>query len=111
MKELFSPAGLASRVIWKVLVTKMDDTTAALLRKSLKWVFNKGSLVLSHTLLLTKVWPQPGNLRTKEKSQESYPNVKVLPFLMSNMMISVSTKMPYQKVREIHLRSRKSQGR
>ena len=54
MNELFSPARLASRVIWKVLVTKMDDTTVALLRKSLKWVFNKGSQCLSHTLLLMK---------------------------------------------------------
>ena len=69
MNELFSPVGLASRVIWKVLVIKMDDTTVALLRKSFKWVFNKGSLVLSHILLLTKGWPQSGNLRKKEKSQ------------------------------------------
>ena len=33
-------------------------------------VFNKGSLVLSHTLLLTKGWPQSENLKKKEKSQE-----------------------------------------
>ena len=70
MNELFSPAGLASRVIWKVLVIKMDDTTVALLRKSFKWVFDKHSPVLAHSLLLTKGWPQSGNLRGKiEKSQ------------------------------------------
>ena len=69
MNELFSPAGLALWVIWKVLVIKMDDTTVAMLRKLFKWVFDKGSPVLSHSLLLTKGWPQSGNLRKKEKSQ------------------------------------------
>ena len=45
----------------------MDDATVALLRKSFKWVFDKGFPVLSHSLLLMKGWPQSGNL--KEKSQ------------------------------------------
>ena len=54
MNELFSSAGLASQVLWKVLVIKMDDTTSALLRKSFKWVFDKGFPVLSHSLLLMK---------------------------------------------------------
>ena len=67
MDELFSPAGLASQVIWKVLVIKMDDTTVALLGKSFKWVFNKGSPVLSHSLLLTN---GSGNLREKRKVKE-----------------------------------------
>ena len=70
MNDLFSPAGLASQVIWKVLVIKMDDTTVALLRKSFMWVFNKGSLVLLHTLLLRKGWPQSGNLRKKREKSE-----------------------------------------
>ena len=39
------------------------------------------------------------------------PNIKVLPFLRFNLMISVSIKMPYQEVREISLRSGKSQER
>ena len=69
MNELFSPAGLASWVIWKVLVIKMDDTTVAMFRKSFKWVFDKGAPVLSHSLLLMEGWPQSGNLRKKrEKS-------------------------------------------
>ena len=36
-------------------------------------------------------------------------NIKVLPFLRFNLLISVSIKMPYQEVREISLRSGKSQ--
>ena len=115
MNELFSPAGLASWVIWKVLVIKMDDTTVAMLRKSFKWVFDKGPPVLPHSLLLTKGWPVREFEGQKEKSQgtsTAYPNVQVLPFLMSNLMIAVSTKMPaYQNVREIRLRSGKNQGR
>ena len=48
----------------------MDDATVALLRKSFKWVFDKGFPVLSHSLLLMKGWPQSGNLREKgEKSR------------------------------------------
>ena len=43
----------------------MDDATVALLRKSFKWVFDKGFPVLSHSLLLMKGWPQSGNLREK----------------------------------------------
>ena len=47
----------------------MDDATVALLRKSFKWVVEKGFPVLSHSLLLMKGWPQSGNLREKrEKS-------------------------------------------
>ena len=69
INELFSPTGLASHFLWKVLVIKTDDATVALLRKLLKWVFDKGFPVLSHSLLLTQGWPQPGNLRKKgEKS-------------------------------------------
>ena len=64
MNELFSSTELVSQVLWKVLVTKMDDTTSALLRKSFKWVFHKGFPVLSHSLL-----PMKGNLRGKEISQ------------------------------------------
>ena len=45
----------------------MDDATVALLRKSFKWVFDKGFPVLSHTLLLMKGWPQSGNLREKKR--------------------------------------------
>ena len=69
MNELFSPAGLASRIIWKVLVIKMDDTTVALLRKC---VFDKGSPVLSHSLLLTKGWPQSGNLKKKKRKVREF---------------------------------------
>ena len=45
----------------------MDDATVALLRKSFKWVFDKGFPVLSHSLLLMKGWPQAGNLREKRR--------------------------------------------
>ena len=72
MNELFSTAGLATRVIWKVLVIKMDDTTVALLRKSFKWVFDKGSPVLSYSLLLMKGWPQSRNLRGKKRKVREF---------------------------------------
>ena len=57
----------------------------------------------------------PGNQGNYAKVRESRkglkwsgcPNVRVLPFLRFNLMISVSTKMPYQEVREISLRSGK----
>ena len=39
------------------------------------------------------------------------PNIKVLPFLRFDLMISVSIKMPYQEVKENSLRSGKSQER
>ena len=45
----------------------MDDATVALLRKSFKWVLDKGFPVLSHSLLLMKGWPQLGNLREKRR--------------------------------------------
>ena len=54
------------------------------------------------------------NLRKKEKSQEiltGCSNLKVLALLRFNLMISVSSKMLYQKVREISLRSGRSQGK
>ena len=35
------------------------------------------------------------------------PNIKVLPFLRFNLVISVSIKMPYQEVRDISLWSGK----
>ena len=57
MNELFSSAGLASQILWKVLVIKMDDTTSTLL-----WVFDNGFPVLSHSLLLMK-----GNLSEKNR--------------------------------------------
>ena len=60
----------------------MDDATVALLRKSIKWVFDKGFPVLSHSLLLMKGWPQSGNLRggggEGEKSRELKQLVKAL---------------------------------
>ena len=67
MNELFSSAGLASKVLWKVLVIKMDDTTSALLRKSFTWVFDKGFPVLKHSLLLMK-----GNLREKKRKVREF---------------------------------------
>ena len=45
----------------------MDDATVALLRKSFKWVFDKGFSVLSHSLLLMKGWPQSGNSKEKRR--------------------------------------------
>ena len=67
MNELFSSAGLASQVLWKVLVIKVDDTTSALLRKSFTWVFDKGFPVLSHSLLLMK-----GILRGKKRKVREF---------------------------------------
>ena len=54
-----------------------------------------------------------GNLKKKWKVREksgnfkNCPKVKVLPFLRFNLIISVSTKILYQAVREISLRSGK----
>ena len=50
-------------------------------------------------------------IREESWNLNSYPKVKVLPFRRFNLMISVSTRMLYQEVREIPLRSGKSQGR
>ena len=49
-----------------------------------------------------EIWEMSGNLK-------GCPNIKVLPFLRFNMMISVSIKAPYQEVRETFLASGKSQ--
>ena len=57
------------------------------------------------------------NLRKKIESQKKSGSSdrlferKVLPFYRFNLMISGSAEMAYQKVREISLRSGKSQGR
>ena len=60
-----------------------------------------------------------GNVR--KKKEKSYGksrgiltgclNLKVLPLLRFNLMVSVSAKMDCQEVREISLRSGKSQGK
>ena len=50
-------------------------------------------------------------IRGESGNLKSFLNIKVLPFLTFNLMISVSTKMPYQDVREHSLRSGKSQER
>ena len=50
-------------------------------------------------------------IRGKSGNSKGSPNIKVLPFLRFNLMIPVSIKMAYQEVREISLRSGKSQGR
>ena len=50
-------------------------------------------------------------IREMSGNLEGCPNIKILPFLRFNMMISVSIKMPYQELREISLRSGKSEER
>ena len=77
----------------RVWVIKMDDTTLVLLRKSCKWVFDKGFPVLSHSLLLMKWWPQSLSLRKKgEKSGNlnSLPKRKsfTIPYVQSNDLSS-----------------------
>ena len=60
--------GTGYQQIYSLLLSiKVDDATVALLRKSFKWVFDKGFPVLSHSLLLMKGWPQSGNLREKRR--------------------------------------------
>ena len=49
------------------------------------------------------------NNKEKSGNSNSYPKVKVLLFPRFNLMISVSTKMLYQEIREISLGSGKSQ--
>ena len=49
--------------------------------------------------------------REKTGNLNRLSNVKVLPSLRFNLMISVTTRMPYQGVREISPRSGKSQGK
>ena len=51
----------------------------------------------------------PGNQGNQEIEKSGNltgcPNVNVLPYLGFNVMTSVSTKIPYQEVRKISLRS------
>ena len=50
-------------------------------------------------------------VREKSGNPNSYLKVKVLRFLILNLIIPVSTKILYQEVREIFLRSGKSEGK
>ena len=78
----------------------MDDTISALLRKSFKWVFNKGFPILSHSLLLMK-----GNLKGKkgEKSGNlnSLSKLKscTIPYVQSDGLSFYQNAIP--KVREV----------